>query len=103
MPREKRGRLRGAGPPKDGSDAPTVPESGILRLNIDLGRAAGGMRGRLARYSIEAPLPAAAVVLGWKAVLAEFPSAPQRGWLSLFERAQRVGVKMRADGFSTGW
>ena len=48
-------------------------------------------RGLLARYGIEAPLPASAVLLGWKAVLAEFPSAPRRGRPSLFERAQRVG------------
>ena len=48
-------------------------------------------RGILARYTIEAPLPAEAVRLGWKAVLAEHPSTPRRGWLSLFERAQRLG------------
>ena len=47
-------------------------------------------RGILARYSIEAPLPAAALLLGWKAVLAEHPSTPRSRWLSLFERAQRV-------------
>lgn len=48
-------------------------------------------RGVLARYDIEAPLPAQAVELGWKAVLAEHPSAPQRGRVTLFERAKRVG------------
>ena len=48
-------------------------------------------RGRLARYGIDAPLPAAAVLLGWKAVLAEFPPTVRRGRLGLFERAQRVG------------
>jgi len=47
-------------------------------------------RGILARYGIEAPLPAEAVRLGWKAVLAEHPSTPRGSWLSLFERAQRV-------------
>jgi hypothetical protein len=46
-------------------------------------------RGILARYAIEAPLPAAAAALGWEAVLADYPSAP-RGRLSLFEQAQRV-------------
>jgi hypothetical protein len=48
-------------------------------------------RGILARYSIEAPLPAAAVKLGWQAVLAEHPPtrAPRR--LSLFARAARIG------------
>ena len=30
-------------------------------------------RGILARYNIDAPLPAEAVQLGWKAVLAEHP------------------------------
>jgi hypothetical protein len=48
-------------------------------------------RGILARYAIEASLPAEAVRLGWKAVLAEHPSTPRRGRLSLFERAQRLG------------
>ena len=45
----------------------------------------------LARYSIEAALPAEAVVLGWKAVLTEHPSTPRRSRLSLFERAERIG------------
>ena len=48
-------------------------------------------RGILAPYGIEAPLSAEAVLLDWKAVLAEHPSTPRRGRLSLFERAQRVG------------
>lgn len=48
-------------------------------------------RGILARYGIEAPLPAAAVLLGWTAVLAEYPSTAPRGRLSLFARAERVG------------
>jgi hypothetical protein len=48
-------------------------------------------RGILARYSIEAPLPAAAAVLGLKAVLAEYPSPPRKGRLSLFEQAERLG------------
>jgi hypothetical protein len=47
-------------------------------------------RGIMARYGIEAPLPAEAVRLGWKAVLAEHPSTPRGGRLSLFVRAQRV-------------
>ena len=37
------------------------------------------------------PLPAEAVRLGWKAVLAEHPSTPRRRRLSLFERADRIG------------
>jgi len=45
----------------------------------------------LARYGIEAPLPAAAVLLGRKAVLAEYPPTPRRSRLSLFEQAERVG------------
>jgi hypothetical protein len=48
-------------------------------------------RGILARYAIEAPFAATAVVLGRNAVLAEYPSAPRGGRLSLFERAERTG------------
>jgi len=48
-------------------------------------------RGILARYSIEAPLPAAAALLGLNAALAEYPSLPRKGRLSLFDQADRVG------------
>jgi len=48
-------------------------------------------RGILARYSIEAPLPAAAARLGRNAVLAEHPPGRARGRLSLFARAERIG------------
>ncbi len=48
-------------------------------------------RGILARYGIEAPLPAAAARVGRNAVLAEYPSPPRKGRLSLFERAERIG------------
>lgn len=48
-------------------------------------------RGILARYGIEAPLPAEAALLGWKAVLGEHPAPPRSGGRGLFERAQRVG------------
>jgi hypothetical protein len=48
-------------------------------------------RGILARYGIEAPLPVAAARLGRHAVLAEYPSPPRKGRLSLFERAERIG------------
>jgi hypothetical protein len=48
-------------------------------------------RGILARYGIEAPLPAAAVLLGRRAVLAEYPSLSRRSRLSLFEQAEHVG------------
>jgi hypothetical protein len=48
-------------------------------------------RGILARYGIDAPLPAEAVRLGWKALLADHPSTPRRSRLSLFERAERIG------------
>lgn len=47
-------------------------------------------RGILACYGIEASLPADAVRLGRKALLAEYPSSPRKRRLSLFERAQRV-------------
>ena len=55
-------------------------------------------RGILARYGIEAPLPAAAALLGLNAVLAEYPTPPGKGRPSLFERAQRIGGQ---DG--SGW
>jgi hypothetical protein len=48
-------------------------------------------RGILAHYSIEAPLPAAAVELGWQAVLAEHPPTRPPRRLSLFARAARIG------------
>lgn len=48
-------------------------------------------RGLMAGYSIEAPLPPAAVLLGWKALLAEHPPARARGRPSLFARAERLG------------
>jgi hypothetical protein len=48
-------------------------------------------RGILARYEVDAPLPAEAVRLGRKAALAEYPTTPRSGRLSLFEQAQRVG------------
>jgi hypothetical protein len=48
-------------------------------------------RGILAQYGVEAPLAADAVRLGWKAVLAAYPSIPRKRRLSLFERAERVG------------
>ena len=47
-------------------------------------------RAILARYGVEARLPADAVRLGWKAVLAEHPTPRRHGRLGLFERAQRV-------------
>ena len=55
-------------------------------------------RAILARYGIEAPLPAAAVLLGRNAVLAEHPSGRARRRLSLFARAERAGGH---DG--SGW
>lgn len=55
-------------------------------------------RGILAHYGIEAPLPAAAVLQGRNAVLAEHPSGRARGRLSLLARAERAGGH---DG--SGW
>ena len=43
----------------------------------------------LARYGIEAALPAAAVTLGRRALNAEYPAAPG-GRPSLFKRAQAI-------------
>ena len=48
-------------------------------------------RNTLAPYSVEAPTPPAAVVLGRTALLAEYPSTPARGRPGLFEQAGRVG------------
>jgi hypothetical protein len=47
-------------------------------------------RGVLACYEIEAPLPAAAVELGRRALLAEHPSPPPARRVSLFKQAQLV-------------
>jgi hypothetical protein len=44
----------------------------------------------LARYGIEAPLPAAAVTLGRRALHAEHPAAAPKRWPSLFKRAQGI-------------
>lgn len=50
-------------------------------------------RGIVARYGVEALLPATAVALGEKAVLAEYPPArARRRRLSLFQRAARVAT-----------
>src|SRR2546425_11034899 len=46
-------------------------------------------RGILARYGIEASLPAAAALLGRNALLAEHPPARARRRLSFLERAER--------------
>ena len=48
-------------------------------------------RGILAHYTIDALLPAEAVRLGWRAVLAEHALTPRRGRPSLLELAERVG------------
>jgi len=55
-------------------------------------------RAIVARYDVDAPSAAAAVVVGRQALLAQHPPAPPRGRLTLFERAERIGGQ---DG--TGW
>jgi hypothetical protein len=55
-------------------------------------------RGILARYGVEAPLPAAAVVLGRRALLADHPSPPPARRTSLFKRAQIIEGQ-NADGW----
>ena len=55
-------------------------------------------RGALAHYDVDARLPGEAVLLGWNAVLAEDPSLPRSGRMSLFDRAQAVS---RQD--ASGW
>jgi hypothetical protein len=47
-------------------------------------------RRALARYSVEATTPAAAVPLARAALVAEHPPGKPRRWLSLFEQAQRI-------------
>ena len=67
-----------------------------MRWRVDFYNA---RRGIVARYWVEALLPAAAVALGEKAVLAEYPPVRvRRRRLSLFERAERVAAD---DG--SGW
>jgi hypothetical protein len=53
---------------------------------------------RLAPYTIDAPLPAAAVAAGWDALRAQHPERRQRGVLSLLERAERASADDR-----NGW
>jgi len=48
-------------------------------------------RRALARYTIEAATPAAAVPLARAALVAEHPAGKPRRWLSLFQQAQRIG------------
>ena len=55
-------------------------------------------RALVARYDIDAPSAATAVVLGRQALLANHPAAPRRQRPSLFECAERIGGQ---DG--TGW
>ncbi len=55
-------------------------------------------RALVARYDVDAPSAASAVVVGRKAMLAEYPPAPARGRPTLFEQAERIGGQ---DG--TGW
>jgi hypothetical protein len=55
-------------------------------------------RATVARYDVDAPSAASAVVVGREALLAQYPPAPRRGRPSLFERAERIGGQ---DG--TGW
>jgi len=52
----------------------------------------------VARTTIEAPLPAAAVALGRNAIRVRYPAPRVRRTLSLFERAERAGGR---DG--SGW
>ena len=54
-------------------------------------------RALLARYRVEAPLPQAAVILGRRALFAEYPrAAAPAPPTSLYQRAQ-------ADGDDGGW
>jgi hypothetical protein len=55
-------------------------------------------RALVARYDVDAPSAASAVVSGRQAMLAEYPPTPTRGRPSLFQRAERIGGQ---DG--SGW
>lgn len=55
-------------------------------------------RGILVRYDVEAASPAAAILLGRRALLADYPPTPPRRRLSLFERAVLSG-----GGDASGW
>jgi hypothetical protein len=54
-------------------------------------------RQMLAHYTVEAPAPAAALELGRRALLTEYPPTT-RGTRRLFEQAQRIGGQ-DADGW----
>jgi hypothetical protein len=55
-------------------------------------------RAMVARYDVDAPSAASAVVLGRQAMLTQYPPAAARGRPSLFEQAERIGGQ---DG--SGW
>ena len=55
-------------------------------------------RALVARYDVDAPSAASAVVSGRQAVFAQYPPTVARGRPSLFERAERIGGQ---DG--SGW
>jgi hypothetical protein len=53
---------------------------------------------RLVPYTIEAPVPAAAVAAGWDMLRAQHPARRARGTLGLLERAERASAHDR-----NGW
>ena len=55
-------------------------------------------RAIVARYDVDAPSAASAVVSGRQAMFAEYPRTPAGGRPSLFEQAERIGGQ---DG--SGW
>jgi hypothetical protein len=55
-------------------------------------------RRTLTRYMVEAPTPAAALVLGRRALLTEYPPTGARRPRSLFDQAERVGGR-ESDGW----
>ena len=48
-------------------------------------------RATVARYDVDAPTAAAAVISGRQLLLATHPSLPRRGRPTLFEQAERIG------------
>jgi hypothetical protein len=49
-------------------------------------------RRTVARYGVDAPTAAAAVISGRQLLVAQYPSTPRRGHPSLFEQAERLGA-----------
>jgi hypothetical protein len=70
-------------------------EDGLAGAHGDALVLRGAESDEALEYRRAASLPAEAVRLGRDALLAEYPSIPRTGRLSLFERAERIGGARR--------